>query len=104
MGQNALNWGRDLIQNCINGIKQMWENAKQTVSNFAQMIKDFLGFSEPKEGPLSNFHTYAPDMVKLFAQGLKDNQQLVANQLAQTFALPGQAAGMASALSMRTDL
>ena len=90
LGQNALNWGRDLIQNFINGIKQMWENAKRTVSDFAQMIKNFLGFSEPKEGPLSNFHTYAPDMVKLFAQGLKDNQQLVANQLAQTFALPEQ--------------
>jgi len=90
LGQNALNWGRDLIQNFINGIKQMWENAKRTVSDFAQMIKNFLGFSEPKEGPLSNFHTYAPDMVKLFAQGLKDNQQLVANQLAQTFAFPEQ--------------
>ena len=90
LGQNALNWGRDLIQNFINGIKQMWENAKRTVSDFAQMIKNFLGFSEPKEGPLANFHTYAPDMVKLFAQGLKDNQQLVANQLAQTFALPEQ--------------
>lgn len=92
LGQNALNWGRDLIQNFINGISQMWENAKRKVSDFAQMIKNFLGFSEPKEGPLSNFHTYAPDMVKLFAQGLKDNQQLVANQLAQTFALPEQTA------------
>ena len=29
-------------------------------------------------------------MVKLFAQGLKDNQQLVANQLAQTFGMPEQ--------------
>ena len=93
LGQNALNWGRDLIQNFINGIKQMWENAKNTVKNFAQMIKDFLGFSEPKEGPLSDFHTYAPDMIDLFVKGLKDNQQEVANQLAQTFALPEQAAG-----------
>ena len=90
LGQNALTWGRDLVTNFINGIKQMWEDAKRTVSNFAGMIRDFLGFSEPKEGPLSNFHTYAPDMVKLFTQGLKDNQQLVANQLAQTFALPEQ--------------
>jgi len=97
LGQSALNWGRDLVNNFINGIKDMWENAKRTVSNFAQMIKDFLGFSEPKEGPLSNFHTYAPDMVKLFAQGLKDNQRLVANQLAQTFALPEPGAGSAGA-------
>ena len=93
LGQNALQWGRDLIQNFINGIKQMWENAKNTVRNFAQMIKNFLGFSEPKEGPLSDFHTYAPDMIDLFVKGLKDNQQEVANQLAQTFALPEQAAG-----------
>lgn len=92
LGQNALNWGRDLIQNFINGIKQMWENAKRTVSNFAQMIKNFLGFSEPKEGPLSNFHTYAPDMVDLFVKGLRDNQQLVANQLARTFGMPEQPA------------
>lgn len=88
LAQNALNWGRDLIQNFINGIKNMWEDAKRTVSNFAGMIKDFLGFSEPKKGPLSDFGSYAPDMVKLFTQGLKDNQQLVANQLAQTFGMP----------------
>ena len=88
LGKNALNWGKDLVTNFINGIKNMWEDAKRAVSDFAGMIKNFLGFSEPKEGPLSDFHTYAPDMVKLFTQGLKDNQQLVANQLAQTFGLP----------------
>ena len=92
LGQNALNWGRDLIQNFINGISQMWENAKRKVSDFAQMIKNFLGFSEPKEGPLSNFHTYAPDMVDLFVKGLRDNQQLVSNQLARTFGMPEQPA------------
>lgn len=88
LGSSALQWGRDLIQNFIDGIKQMWENAKNTVKNFAQMIKDFLGFSEPKTGPLSDFSTYSPDMVDLFVKGLKDNQQKVADQLAQTFALP----------------
>jgi len=88
LGQNALNWGRDLIANFINGIRQMWDRAVQTVSNFAQTIKNFLGFSEPKAGPLSDFHTYAPDMVDLFVKGLKNNQQQVANQLARTFGLP----------------
>lgn len=88
LGQNALQWGKDLISNFINGIKQMWEDAKHAVSSFASMIKDFLGFSEPKKGPLSNFHTFAPDMVDLFVKGLKDNQQAVANQLARTFGMP----------------
>lgn len=93
LGQSALKWGRDLVANFIKGIAEMWENAKRTVSNFAQMIKNFLGFSEPKEGPLSDFHTYAPDMVKLFTDGLKDNAQQVKDQLAQTFGMPQPAAG-----------
>ena len=88
LGSSALQWGRDLIQNFINGIKDMWDKAKNAVSGFAQMIKDFLGFSEPKKGPLSNFSSYSPDMVDLFVKGLKDNQQKVADQLARTFALP----------------
>ena len=94
---SALNWGRDLIQNFVNGIKEKWEAAKKTVSNFAQMIKDFLGFSEPKDGPLSDFHTYAPDMVDLFVKGLKDNQREVADQLSRTFGLPNQTTGSAGA-------
>lgn len=97
LAQSALNWGKDLIDNFINGIKQKISDLKNAVSNVAQTVKDFLGFSEPKEGPLSNFHTFAPDMVDLFIKGLKDNQQRVANQLAQTFTLPEQAAGTASA-------
>ena len=96
LGSNALQWGRDLIQNFINGIKDMWDRAKRAVSDFAQMIKNFLGFSEPKEGPLSDFSTYSPDMVDLFIKGLKDNQQKVADQLAQTFALPEPASANGS--------
>ena len=40
-------------------------------------IKDILGFSEPKTGPLSNFHTYAPDMVKLWCSGIYENLGLI---------------------------
>lgn len=73
----ASTWGRDLIQNFINGIVEKWNALKTTVSNVAQTVKDFLGFSEPKEGPLSNFHTYAPDMMELFAKGIQDNAGLL---------------------------
>lgn len=73
----AKTWGKDLIQNFIDGLKQKWEALKSTVSNIAETVKDFLGFSEPKKGPLSNFHTYAPDMMKLFAKGIKENENLI---------------------------
>lgn len=83
--ESAKNWGKDLIDNFIGGIKQKWENLKNTVSNIAQSIKDFLGFSEPKKGPLSNFHTYAPDMMDLFAKGIRDNEKTVTDQIEKSF-------------------
>lgn len=80
--QDAKRWGKDIIDNFINGIKEKWEHLKQTVKNVAQSVKDFLGFSEPKEGPLSDFHTYAPDMMDLYAKGIDDNMTKVEGSVA----------------------
>lgn len=77
----AKEWGSDLIDNFIGGIKEKWENLKNTVTEMAQMVQDFIGFSEPKMGPLSNFHTYAPDMMDLFAKGIKDNKHKITGEL-----------------------
>lgn len=81
----AKTWGKDLIKNFIDGITEKWKSLKKKVSDVAQTVKDYLGFSEPKKGPLSNFHTYAPDMMKLFAQGIKDNEKLVTDQIEKSF-------------------
>ena len=85
MLSSAGTWGKDMIDNFIGGIKQKWENLKNTVSNVAQSVKDFLGFSEPKKGPLSNFHTYAPDMMDLFAKGIRDNEDVITDQIEKSF-------------------
>lgn len=81
----AKEWGKDLIQNFIDGLVAKWNDLKQTVSNIAQSIKDYLGFSEPKLGPLSNFHTYAPDMIDLFIEGVQNNKGRLLNAVADTF-------------------
>ena len=77
----AKTWGRDMIQNFINGIKEKWEHLKSTVTDLASTIKSLLGFSEPEAGPLSNFHTFAPDMMELFAKGIRDNLGLVTSAM-----------------------
>lgn len=87
--QAAKDWGKDLIDNFIGGIKQKWEDLKSAVSNVANTVKEFLGFSEPEKGPLSNFHTYAPDMMKLFAQGIRDNEDLISTQLDSSLDVSG---------------
>ena len=81
--QDAKNWGRDIIDNFINGIKEKWEHLKQTVSNVANTVKQYLGFSEPEKGPLSDFHTYAPDMMQLYAKGIDDNIGLVEDSVTE---------------------
>ena len=79
-GVNAANtWGRDLIQNFIQGIKDKIGALRDTVAGVASTVKSFLGFSEPELGPLSDFHTFAPDMMRLYSEGIRDNLHLVEN-------------------------
>ena len=66
-------WGADLIEAFIDGIKSRIQALKNVVSGVAGTVKKYLGFSEPDMGPLSNFHTFAPDMIKLFSQGIIDS-------------------------------
>lgn len=77
----ALQWGQDLIDNFVSGITSAASGLWDEVTNIADGIADIIGFSEPKKGPLSNFHTYAPDMMKLYAQGIRDNMHLVTDQM-----------------------
>ena len=69
----ALTWGRDMIENFISGIKEKVGALTEEIAATAEEIAAYLGFSEPEKGPLSDFHTYAPDMMDLFAKGIRDN-------------------------------
>ena len=99
----AMTWGKDLIDSFVNGIKSKISAVTNAVKGVANKVKDFLGFSEPKEGPLSNFHTYGPDMMSLYGQGIRSNAwrvtdavRDVSDQIAGAAAMPefgGGAAG-----------
>lgn len=87
----ALTWGKDMIQSFINGIKEKVGALSDELEATAEEIKAFLGFSEPEKGPLSNFHTFAPDMMDLFTKGIRDNIPEVrkaAEDMAAAVALP----------------
>lgn len=73
----ALTWGRDLMANFISGISGKLGDLRNKVSSVASTVKSYIGFSEPEKGPLSNFHTYAPDMMELFSKGITDNIWMV---------------------------
>lgn len=70
---SALSWGRDIVSNIANGIRGAIGKVTSAVSAVASKIRSFLHFSEPDEGPLSDFHTYMPDMIDLMATGMRQN-------------------------------
>lgn len=84
----AKNWGHDLIDNFVGGIKDKINSVVDACKNIAGTIADYLGFSEPEKGPLSDFHTYAPDMIDLFTEGLEDSKSQLEGTLTSVLELP----------------
>ncbi len=70
---SALTWGKDLIDNFVGGITNGISKVGDAVKKIADKVKSLIGFSEPEDGPLSKFHTFAPDMIDLFTKGIKEN-------------------------------
>jgi hypothetical protein len=69
---SAKNWGRNLIQNLIDGIRDRFEALRDIVDNMASMVSDYLGFSSPtKEGPGRFADRWAPNLVNMFADGIR---------------------------------
>lgn len=90
----ALQWGQDIAKGIADGIKDFAGNVTGAAGGLAGDIASFLHFSEPDVGPLSNFHTYMPDMMSLMAKGIRDNRGLVQREV------NGVADMMAGGLSM----
>lgn len=66
----AVQWGSDIIQGIVNGIKGAVGKVGDAVSGVAGKIRSFLHFSKPDEGPLSDFDTYMPDMIDTIVKGI----------------------------------
>lgn len=76
---DAVSWGSDLASNFASGISSGISWVSNAASSVASAVRSFLHFSEPDVGPLSNFHTYAPDMIKLWCSGIYSNLDKVEN-------------------------
>ena len=63
-------WGADMVQNLINGIQSKIDAVKAKVAELAAAIASYIHFSEPDVGPLSNFHTFMPDMIDMMVKGI----------------------------------
>lgn len=67
---NAGNWGRDMMTGFINGIMGKLAELRERVRQIADNIRAQLHFSRPDEGPLRDYETWMPDMIKGMAASL----------------------------------
>lgn len=79
----AVTWGKDIIQGICDGIWAGISWVAEAASGIASEIKKFIGFSEPEEGPLSNFHTYMPDMIDLMTTGIRAGRTKVREAMSE---------------------
>lgn len=80
----ARQWGSDLISNFANAITQAIPNLIAAASSAAQSVADFLHFSEPERGPLSDFNQSGGDMIDNFIKSMKGEEYNLKTALNQT--------------------
>lgn len=85
----ARTWGEHLIDNFVGGIKSKASLVTTMVSGLANTVREYLHFSEPDVGPLSDFNTWMPDMMSQMAEqinagvpGVRSAMQNVAGTMA----------------------
>lgn len=89
----AWDWGYDLIQNLINGINYQMGNLGNIVSDVANMIWEYLHFSVPEKGPLTDFESWMPDFMQGLAKGIESSQKAVEKAIS----------GVATAMQLTLD-
>ena len=70
---NFKTWGKDMIDNLISGIKDKIDKVKQTASDIAGAIAEFIHFSHPDSGPLKDTAKFMPDMVQLLTSTMENS-------------------------------
>lgn len=73
----AGSWGADLVIGLANGILDGGGIIAKAVSWIGGIIKGFLHFSRPDEGPLREYEKWMPDMIQGMADGIRDNAYLL---------------------------
>ena len=74
---SSWSWGRDLMQNLINGITYMLGSLINTVADVARSIWEYLHFSVPEKGALTDVEEWMPDFMKGLAKGINKSRKYV---------------------------
>ena len=82
--QGAKTWGSDLIGNFIRGITSKFSDLGKAASDAAKKVANYLHFSEPEMGPLSDFNDSGADMILNFIDSMNKEQKALEDALNET--------------------
>ena len=77
----AIQWGADLIQGFIDGIKRKVQSLFGWVGDIAGTISKWLHFSRPDVGPLREYESWMPDMIDGLTQTLRNASPKLYSQI-----------------------
>lgn len=97
----AVEWGKNLIQGFINGIKNMLGNLGKVAQDAAATVAKFLGFHSPaEEGPGKDADKWAANLMGMFTEGMESGlsdiravSQRIAGEVKRGLAVTGAFAG-----------
>ena len=78
---SAFNWGKDFVNGFKEGISNALGALKGKVDEMAGAIKSKLHFSKPDEGPLRDYETWMPDMIKGMVKSLDRAMPMLSNKV-----------------------
>lgn len=79
----AWEWGKDFIGGFIKGITSKISGLIDKIKGIGSKIRSFLHFSRPDEGPLRDYETWMPDMMKGMAKSLTSSEGYLLNPIEQ---------------------
>ncbi len=79
--ESAVEWGSDMIDGFVKGIKKTVGKVTDAVKGVADTITSWLHFSRPDVGPLREYEKWMPDFMSGLAKGIRDNKWKVEDEL-----------------------
>lgn len=81
LGEAAYKWGKNLLVTFAQGIKDFITLPIDAVKSMMSEVESYMGFHSPTEqGPGSDADTWGPNLIEMFADGIRDTAPKVYEQ------------------------
>lgn len=77
----ATTWSHDMMDNFIQGIRDKMRELEDACRDVADTVSDYMHFTRPEKGPLRYYEEWMPHMMQGLAKGIRDNRNLITDQM-----------------------